>query len=88
MLAMRERLAVDAERLATQKVPPSRRQVNWALAPAWAPNLLADALDVAQVVREGPGEVAETWAPVCPRCPRPHPEWVGNVCLTWQRRTA
>ena len=88
VLAMRERLAVDAERLATQKVPPSRRQVNWALAPAWAPNLLADALDVAQVVREGPGEVAETWAPVCPRCRRAHPEWVGNVCLTCHRRTA
>lgn len=88
VLAMRDHLALGAERLAAQKVPPSRRRVNWALAPGWPTSLLADALDVAQVVREGTGSVVETLDPVCPRCRRAHEVWVGSVCQTCHRRTA
>lgn len=88
VLEARRQLAPWAERLAVQKVPPARRQVHWGQAPAWSPSLLADALDVAQVMREGVLAVSETLDVVCQRCRRAHPKWVGPVCVVCHDRTA
>lgn len=88
VLAARTALAPTAERLAQAKVPPSRRRVEWLAAPAWPEGLLADALDVAQVGRQGDLEATETLDPVCPRCRRAQPAWEGSCCRRCQERTS
>lgn len=86
VLATREKLAVQAEALARQKVSPGQREVAWDLAPDWPGQLVADALDVARVV---PGllEVRPCLDPVCPRCRRAQPVWLGACCQVCQDRT-
>ena len=85
VLEMRQSLAQAAERLSSEKVPPARRCVGWTLAPAWPLSLVADALDVAQVVRDQKG-LFETHDPVCPRCRRAQPAWEGLVCMRCSER--
>lgn len=86
VLRVREQLAVDAEALARQKVPPGQREVAWDLAPRWPGQLVADALDVARVV-PGQLQVRTCPDPVCPRCRRAQPAWTGVCCQVCQDRT-
>ncbi len=101
VLAVRQALGPATEALGRNKVGPGLRQVSrWEGAPQWPGQLLADALDVGQVVfplGEGPGtwvqlsEHSGAWVsassdPVCPRCRRAQAVWVGAVCTRCDQR--
>ena len=85
VLQVRQELAGKAEELAKQKVGPTRRRVYWDQAPAWTGQLVADALDVGQVVF-GELMMEESTDPVCPRCRRVQPAWAGSCCQVCQKR--
>lgn len=85
VLAVRQQLAGEAEKLGQQKVGPGRRCVYWDKSPDWPGQMVADALDVAQVF-DGPLCMEESPDPVCPRCRRAQRQWVGQVCRPcWNR---
>jgi isoleucyl-tRNA synthetase len=88
VLAMRQALAGAGEALARERVPPAKRVVGWAGAPAWPDLMVADALDAAQLKREGDGSLSPTEDPVCPRCRRAQPAWEGTCCQHCQQRCA
>lgn len=100
VLAVRKKLAPALEKLGSQKVGTTKRQVNrWEGAPAWEGQLLADALDVGEVVESLNQEQAE-WVfmvdeklgaalsphVVCPRCRRSQKAWTGEVCTPCYQR--
>ena len=88
VLDARAALSQASEALSLAKVPPGRRHVAWGLAPSWPENLLADALDVAEVSLSDGLEVLESPHPVCPRCRRAQRHWEGPQCRPCHTRVA
>lgn len=83
LLSKKEKVALMAEELAKNKVPPSRRRLLLSFNPSWEKRLVADVFDVAMVEFADSDEVLEVSSEVevCPRCRRANKSMVGGVCV-------